>query len=342
MKILYTNRPQSAWIGGDYVQMLKTAEHLGNLGMEIEIIETPLLSPAIRVREFDIIHTWNFSMIWAKYAVIMAEIHKKPLVVSMIYHESDQFIPYDQQQIMADVADALIFLNEGELARAERHLKIDRKKVHFVMNGIDKSWFKKPRVKANEKFVLTVGRVEPSKGQLATAKACKELGKKYICAGERYDEEYSKLVEAEGGILIGPQNQKELINLYATCEVMCLASRAEIMSLVVMEAMAQDCSIVLTDHSEWKPACVTLCEFDNQESIKAAIETSIKKKDTLRSELIGSPSDLVRHYLWENVAQEIKEIYEGVIMDKANRRNRWGLYPGPEDSGEPQETGTRS
>lgn len=314
MKILYTNRPQNAWIGGDYVQMLKTAESLGDLGVEIEIIETPLLSPALRVREFDIIHTWNFSMDWAKYAIIMGEIHQKPVICSMIYHESDEFISYHQQQIMANVASVLIFLNEGELARAERHLKIDRGKVVFIKNGIDKFWFKKPRVKAKEKFVLTVGRVEPSKGQLATAKACKELGIKYICAGERHDEKYALLVEKEGGILIGPKKKEELIKLYATCEVMCLASRAEIMSLVVMEAMAQGAKIVLTDHSEWKPEGVSFCEFDNKESIKNAIEAELN----LREQPKQSRIDQVKDYLWANVAQEIKRVYETVLNINPN------------------------
>ena len=306
MKVLFQNRAESAWIGGDYIQMKRTAEELAKLGLDIEVIETPLLNPALRVREFDVIHSFNFSMVWAKYAAIMAGIHEKPLVYSMIYHESEEYIPYSQQQVMADIAKALIFLNEGELERVKRHLNIDDKKVYFVKNGIDKFWFTKQKVKAKEKFILTVGRVEPSKGQLATAKACKELGLKYICAGGRHDEKYCKLVEAEGGIIIGPQKKEELIKLYATCAVMVLASRAEIMSLVVMEAMAQNARVVLTDHSEWKPKGVSYCQWDDVKSIKRAIE------DTFTSYLEEQPSEQVKFYLWENVAKQIKEIYETI------------------------------
>lgn len=307
MNILFTNRPEKAWIGGDYIQMVNTANHLAALDNYVEIIEQPLLSPAIRVREFDVIHTWNFSMEWAKYAVIMGEIHKKPVVCSMIYHESDQYIPYPQQQIMANVSKALIFLNQGELDRVERHLTIDHSKVHFVENGIDEFWFKKVKVKAKEDFILTVGRVEPSKGQLAVAKACKKMGIKYVCVGERHDEDYSKKVEALGAILTGPKDRDELINLYATCKVMVLASRAEIMSLVVMEAMAQNAKIVLTDHSEWKPTDISLCEWNNPKSIEDAIKFELEREEDGYFR-----KDQVKDLTWKNVAKKINDIYKDI------------------------------
>src|SRR5574343_685610 len=305
LKILYQNRPQDSWIGGDYVQMLETANRLGKMGCTIEILEQPLLRPAIRVREFDLIHTWNFSMDWAKYAVVMADIHHKPLVSSMIYAETDNFTTYQQQQVMIDRVNAAIFLNQGELDRARRHLVIQDEKIHFVPNGIDKSWFKKQNVKQNEPFILTVARLEPFKGQLAVAKACKELGIKYVCAGERHDEAYAKEVEQAGGILIGAQGKEELMRLYATCSVMVLASRAEIMSLAVMEAMAQNAKIVLTDHSEWKPD-VSYCEYDNVESIKDAISKEMMMPRTNIS--------IVKDMTWDNVAKQILDIYEQTVI----------------------------
>ena len=141
MKVLFTNRPKNVWIGGDYVQMERTAEELIKIGVDVEIIESGLLRPAIRIREFDIVHNFNFSMEWAVYSCWMANIHKKPWVSSMIYAETDQFVPYDKQQIMIDNCSAAVFLNQGEIDRARRRLSLKDEIIHIIPNGIDDFWF---------------------------------------------------------------------------------------------------------------------------------------------------------------------------------------------------------
>lgn len=311
MKILFTNRPKDVWIGGDYIQMERTADELRKLGVEVEIIESGLLRPAIRIREFDIVHNFNFSMEWAKYSCWMADLHKKPWVSSMIYAETDQFVNYEKQQIMIDNCQAAIFLNEGEVKRTERQLKVKDEIKHIIPNGIDDFWFQS--VKSKNKYgdyVLTVGRIEPFKGQLAVAKACKRLGYKYICVGERLYEDYAKEVENAGGIILDPMGRDELIVMYKHAKLMVLASRAELMSLAVMEAMAQNCPIVLTDHSEWKPNDVSLCKYDSVSSIKNAIKKEYGRKVNHRKEM--------KKYRWEEVAKQLKEVYESLIMDKAS------------------------
>lgn len=39
------NRKKSAWNGGDYVQLEKTAEALRRLGVEVDINEEPFITP---------------------------------------------------------------------------------------------------------------------------------------------------------------------------------------------------------------------------------------------------------------------------------------------------------
>jgi len=305
MKVLFTNRPKNVWIGGDYVQMERTAEELIKIGVDVEIIESGLLRPAIRIREFDIVHNFNFSMEWAVYSCWMANIHKKPWVSSMIYAETDQFVPYDKQQIMIDNCSAAVFLNQGEIDRARRRLSLKDEIIHIIPNGIDDFWFQ--QVNSKNKYgdyVLSVGRLEAFKGQLAVAKACKQLGLKYICVGERLYEDYAKEVEAHGAIILPPMGREELIKMYKHAKVMVLASRAELMSLAVMEAMAQDCPVVLTDHSEWKPDDVSLCEFENITSIKKAIKKEYGRKVNHSKE--------IKKYRWEEVAKSLKKLYENI------------------------------
>ena len=100
MKVLFINRPENLWLGGDYIQMKRTAEELVKLGVEVDISETPAISPAIAMRKYDIVHTFNFSMDWSKVAVWIANLWKKKFVASMIYHEGEQFTSYKEQQIM--------------------------------------------------------------------------------------------------------------------------------------------------------------------------------------------------------------------------------------------------
>ena len=309
MKVLFTNRPKDVWVGGDYIQMERTAEELVKLGVEVEVIEGGLLRPAIRIREFDIVHNFNFSMDWATYSCWMANLHKKPWISSMIYAETDQFVSYDKQQTMIDNCQSAIFLNQGEVDRARRQLKINDDIIKIIPNGIDDFWFKQVKAKnPYGDYVLTVGRIEPFKGQLAVAKACNKLGYKYICVGERLYEDYAKEVENAGAIILPPMNRDELIKMYKHAKVMVLASRAEIMSLAVMEAMAQNCPVVLTDHSEWKPDNVSLCEYDNEESIITGIKKEYGRKVNHRKE--------IKKYRWEEVAKQLKEVYESIIMDK--------------------------
>jgi len=307
------NRPENLWIGGDWVQMLRTAEELVKLGVEVEISETPTIQPAIRMREFDIVHSFNFSMLWNKYATFVANGWKKPLVCSMIYHESDQFVSYADQQTMLDNTDACIYLADGELERVKRHLTVKDDRTFFVPNGIDEFWFSKVKSKKKtDEFVLTVGRLDGTKGQLETAQACKELGIKYVCVGDIHDKTYADAVASFGAELAGRMGKEDLIKMYSACKVMALPSTAEVMSLVAMEAMAQNANIVMTDHSEWKPDGVSYCKPGNVRSIKSAIKKEWNKpKDPNKYKI-------VEKYSWAEVAKQIKQIYEQTI-DKYSR-----------------------
>jgi len=299
-RVLFQNRKKSYWQGGDYIQMEKTAEALRKLGLEVDISEESVVSPDT-IQNYDLVHLWNFSMPWTKYQLWVARKHKKPVVCSMIYHESDQFIPYELQQIMLNELSAQIYLTESEKDRVARRLN-PTGKTYVVPNGIDESWFEDLGV-PKEDIVLTVGRVEHSKGQLAVARACRMLEIPCYCAGETMDESYAEEVKASGAILLGKLEPKELIKWYAKAKVFALVSKAEIFPLTVMEAMAQDCQIVLTETSEWKPD-VNYALYGDENSILSAIDTARHEAKNYKN--------YVRQFTWERVAEQIKEIYENI------------------------------
>lgn len=307
MKVLFINRPKTSWLGGDYIQMEKTIDELRKLGVEIDISETPLIAPAIKMKEYDIIHLFNFSMKWSKLAIWAAGKWGRKIVVSMIYHESDDFVSYDHQQIMLDHVDRAIFLSKTEIDRVKRHLKIKKEQIQIIPNGIDEMFFMEMN-KEKKDIVLTVGRIEESKGQLAVADACQQLGIQYICIGQIIEENYAFQLREKSALIITSIAQNELIPYYAEAKVFALVSRAEIFPLTVMEAMAQGCNAILTSHSEWKPKGVEICDFEDVEAIKRAIVISLKKPYNIEGK------ELVKKMTWKKVGIRILNIYKKILQ----------------------------
>lgn len=313
LKVMFINRPRASWLGGDYVQMEKTADELRKLGCEVDVEDNPLPTPALKMYLYDVIHVWNFSMEWARYAVWAGVSKKLTTVCSMIYHESDNWISYKDQQLMLDSLDGLIFLTEGEKDRVRRHCTLDELKSVTIPNGLDSFWVGKYE---KGDYLLTVGRLEASKGQLAVARVAKRMGLKYKCVGERYDKTYADQVEAEGAELLGKTEDRDrLKEIYKGCLILVVASRAELMPLVVMEAGAQGKQIVLTNHCEWKvPA--EYVEWNDEISIEDAIKKQLEKGEN--KEL----KSMVKGMTWAKTAQDLLKFYGECINRNTTRKER--------------------
>lgn len=307
MKVLYQSRPKDKWIGGDMFQLERTMEEMEKLGVETEFNDQPLIKPALRLRSFDIVHTFSFTLPWTKYQIWAAKNARKKAVCSMIYCEWNHFIPFEEQQQMIDQLDACIFLNQGEVERAREFITVPDEKIHIIPNGIDDHWFKSI-ISDTEivPFVLTVGRIEPGKGQMGVAKACEKLGIKYLCIGESIDEDYAKACENYGAVILPPMKQYDLVKYYASCSVFALVSTPDVYPLVAMEAGAQCKNIVLGTQCCWKPTNAEFATFNDADSIETALLKSLNKKPNtqLRDEL--------KTQSWESVAREVKKVYEQI------------------------------
>ncbi len=89
MKILMQNRPDAFKIpGGDSIQMVKTKEFLEKLGIKIDIN----LGEEVDFKNYAIIHLFNITRINETYHYcIEAKKHKKPIALSTIYWNMDEF-----------------------------------------------------------------------------------------------------------------------------------------------------------------------------------------------------------------------------------------------------------
>lgn len=306
MRVLFVNRPKSLWIGGDWVKMEKVAEGLRRLGAVVDISEKPLITPPGRMESYDIVHVWNFSMPWAKFAVWAGAKWKRKVVASMVYHDTDAFIPYPHQQIMMDAMDACIYETEAEVSRAERHLSV--RNTHIVPNGIDSAWFDPPNGKVPfGRYVLTVGRVEPNKGQLETAMACRKLGIRYVMIGGAVEAGYMEKCLDEGAVAYPPMDQEDLKAWYAGCSAYVQASKDETWGMAVDEAGSQGAPVVVSSGFERKdiPGAV-LCEHGDAGSIGRAIREAISRG---RNEAF---MESLRSRTWDDVARDYMEIYKRI------------------------------
>lgn len=308
MKILFQNRPKHIFQAGDYYQLEQTAKALRSKGIEVEINDQPIYTPAIQYRNFDIVHTFNFSMPWTPYQVGLATMYRKPVVCSVLYHDKDNYVSWDVQRELEKQINALIFLNEGEKQRFKAKLELTEEKSHIIENGVNEMWFKKVRVKKDQRpYVLTVGRVEDLKGQLAVAKACKKIGIKYVMAGQELDKNYLKACEDEGAVHVGIVEGDDLLELYAGCTCFVLNSKSDIQPLSIMEAGAQAKPVITTKSCLYQPVGVSVVDVDNVAQLVREIKKTIGMK----------PNTELRDYLktktWEAVADQLIGIYTDLI-----------------------------
>lgn len=303
------NRPEHQWVGGDFIKLKSVAVALRKLGLEVDILELEKLGMEhwFGVDKYDIVHTWNFSMIWSKYAIWLGGKKKRKLVASMVYHDTEFFIPYEHQQVMMDHMDACIYETESEVERVKRHLT--PKNTFIVPNGIDAWWFQPTREKVPLKdFVLTVGRIEPNKGQLEVAQACKELGLTYVCIGGVAVPEYANSCLKEGAIIYPAMSQEELKPWYKACKVYVQASSTETWGMAVDEAGSQGAKLVVSTGFERKdiPDAV-YCQHGDKQSITDSIRQAISQKGSKRFQL------QLKERTWDKHAEEILGIYESIV-----------------------------
>lgn len=108
MKVLMQNRPDAfASLGGDTIQMLKTAEHLRRLGVNVDV--STELNP--RLDDYDVVHLMNITRVKFTHSQLLnAKKHKKKVVLSTIYWNT-------QNAVSSYLFGALRYLDVPYLAK---------------------------------------------------------------------------------------------------------------------------------------------------------------------------------------------------------------------------------
>jgi glycosyltransferase involved in cell wall biosynthesis len=212
------------------------------------------------------------------------------------------------------------------LTETERHVLkkvygVPASRCHVIPNGIDDVYRNATvdshsELVAGDGFVLCVGSIESRKGQRQVLRAAQRARRRMVFVGEvREDDPYGTAFERD---LRGAENvvwhrrlepgSAALASLFAAADALVLASSAEGMPLVALEARAAGCPLILSDlpqHIEAFPGA-TFVRAGDEEALKRALEVMPARR---------SPDTAPPPWSWSQVAAELRRVYHCVAPE---------------------------
>ncbi|HCY37753.1 MAG: hypothetical protein DKM50_07685 [Candidatus Margulisiibacteriota bacterium] len=228
-------------------------------------------------------------------------------------------------------ADRIIVLNEKAKQNIEEHIKIDKKKIVFIPNGVNSKKYctlknnevvskliatYKPR---QEKILFHVGSICPRKNQFNTIKLLAPfLSKhnfKFIYAGGIIDPEYFAEINnyvteknLDGKVVyLGEINPgKELNYYYNLADAFIFMSESEAFSLVVLEALSAGLPVFLKDtlFNATLDAQQNGIVLFNEENFQTNFTKTFFYDNTLKGLSNDALNFINKNLTWEKVARQ--------------------------------------
>jgi len=333
--------------GGLKMKVGRTVQALQRRGIDAKLID-PVHE---RLAEFDLVHLFagyngNHRVVEQAKAdglpVVMSTILNPPFsrwegvrarwlsrAVGRLSHWKVK-TSYDQLAAGLQLADHLVVLGG-----IERQMLIDgylmpEEKITTVHNGIGEEFFRGTpdaflaRHKIPQPFVLHTGLIGDVKNQLGLVRALKGTGVHMALAGYagEANRPYLEACLAEGGEFVhylGELPHGELIaSACAACAVVAIPSRHEGMPNSILEALAADRPVVLTNNHtmDFKLPSAVAQEVapDDYDSIRRAVMQFIDSAPER-----GVATKVVAHMSWDAVAEQLSGIYLRVMQRRVER-----------------------
>jgi glycosyltransferase involved in cell wall biosynthesis len=323
MRVLFNTYP---WAfdrpGGGEIQLMKYAEHLPRLGVEVLLHD--LWHP--RFDDVDLVHFFSGvggSVHFCSYI----RSRRLPLVISSslwITETTRERYPIGEIREQFALAQAIVTNSRTEARALADVLDLPREQFVPVLNGVDRRFAERidegifrRRFGVEGPFVLNVANLEPRKNQLDLARALAGGELPLIIIGHPRDSSYLQQVMAEGGGIVrylGPiaHDDPALHAAYAACSVFVLPSELETPGLAALEAAAAGARLIITLEGSTR-------EYFDGEAIYVRPGDIAGLRAAIDRALAGpSPAALARriveHFAWERVIGELKVLYERIAM----------------------------
>ncbi len=231
---------------------------------------------------------------------------------------------YDQLVAGLQLADHLVVLGGIERQMLIDGYQMPAEKITTVHNGIGEEFFRGTpqaflaRYPIPQPFVLHTGLIGDVKNQLGLVRALKGTGMHIVLAGYagEANRAYLEACQREGGEhlhYLGELPHGEMIaSACAACAVVAIPSRHEGMPNSILEALAADRPVVLTNNHTMDfslpPAVAQEVAPDDHAATREAVLRFIKAPPAA-----GLARDVVAKMSWDAVAAQLQGIYLKVL-----------------------------
>ncbi|AXC10137.1 glycosyl transferase, group 1 [Acidisarcina polymorpha] len=297
-------------------------------------VEAVLIVQWMRARGLKHLHV-HFATPAATVGLIVAKVSR--FTFSLTIHGPDEFYDTPGYLLPEKIATANLLCVIGMFARSQVMRLCESSlwdKIELTPLGVDARLFRPTGLAKTAKIfeILCVGRLVPAKGQhvlLAAVARLRSSGRAVLLrlVGDGPDrsslEASTRLLRIEDSVIFeGPVNQDRIRDLYATADVFVLASFAEGIPVVLMEAMAMEIPCVST----WVngiPELIRdsidglLVSPSDADALAAAIARLMDDGD-LRNQLAkaGRLRVIDKYDLTENVAH-LAEVFDAYLCEEA-------------------------
>lgn len=332
--------------GGLQIQMLETRDALRRRGVDA-VLADPIRE---HLTAFDVVHL--FSVINGNHRIAeYAASFGVPVVTSPLLQRywtrafgcwartldrvvgrlSNWMIKTEYRHIASCLShsDHLIALGPTELDNLTQAFAVPPESISIIPNGIPERFFGADPAVFIERtsiaggFVLCVGAINPYKNQLGLAQALAGSGRTLVLIGPCLpaDQSYLDEIRRQPHVVhLGSLAHDDplLASAYAAAGVFCLASSAEIMPLVVLEALAAGTPAVCTrnhcmDRSRLGQVMIEVNPHDPA-ALRAAVDLLYRQRPS--AEHCHAAVEPLR---WEAVAAQLEAVYRRVRRERPTR-----------------------
>jgi len=331
--------------GGGEILLLKTQEVLEKKGLSVTLFNQWEDS----LKDFDILHIFgsvkeclglmqtasNFKVktvlspiFWSTLQRSMNEYGTFSNKMQMVLrHTAKVILPFmpSARRKMLLLADRIVPNSEAEADQVARLFRIDRKKMHIIYLGVDKSFADVDKSEFVQKygiedFILSVGRIEPRKNQFNLIKALKGINIPLVFIGspvsgcEAYYKECRESAP-DGTLFIDriPHADTLLASAYTACSLFVLQGWFETPGLAALEAGLAGAKLAVTKGGsthEYFKGYVDYFSPASLHSIREAVDRAL-----LRTKTGELKNHIMNNYLWHLAAGENIKVYKE-LMDK--------------------------
>lgn len=340
--IFFTPRPFSLAFGGTEVQLLETKSALEDLGLTVELID---YFNRDQITSNAIVHLFGSDYVFAQIAKLLNG-RQIPYIVSSIFYptglsyllyRASAFFPYSASALRKSVlreANKVLPNSQSEGVLLERLFGLSDSSIEVIPNAVrgdflgqDPDGFRRkylPSLPKNERFVLSVGRIEKRKNSLNLLRAAAHLkvplvfiGTPVALPGEgkyvaRFQEELGRYPGYVRHIPFLPNGSHDLADAYAAAHVHALISRMETPGLANLEAGLNGANLVVGNSPpvwEYLSDHAFFVDQDNLNQIADVIERSINQNRD-----VNNQSTYIReNYSWHRVAKLLINVYKEVV-----------------------------